>query len=263
MKTAIYFYTGTGNSLWTAKKLRERVEDAELYPITLTGKGSIHPQAKNIGLVFPVHIWGMPSLVIDFVHRLELKPAKYYFAVAVNAGQVAATLLQLKKMMRARGLNLSAGFSINLPSNYIPWGGAPAQEKQQKKFAEALEKIGRISAIIKAKEVRDPDKGPLWQNILFSALYRMSFPQIPKMDKSFWADTKCTGCMICEKICPVQNILMNEGKPAWQHHCEQCFACLQWCPEEAIQCGKNTKEKKRYHHPEIKLQDMFACVPKK
>lgn len=263
MKTVIYFYTGTGNSLWTARKLSEQLGNTELYPLTLTGQGSIHPQAENIGLIFPVHIWGMPSLVIDFVNRLEVKPSKYYFALAVNAGQVAATLLQLKKMMQARGLNLSAGFSINLPSNYIPWGGAPAQEKQQKKFNEALEKIGLISAVIKAQEARNPDKGSLWKNVLLSALYRMTFPQIPKMDKSFWADAKCTGCMICEKICPVQNILMSEGKPAWQHHCEQCFACLQWCPEEAIQYGKNTKEKKRYHHPEIKLQDMLACVPKR
>jgi ferredoxin len=263
MKTLIYFYTGTGNSLWTAKKLSEQLENTELSPMTLTGQGSIYPQGENIGLIFPVHVWGMPPLVIDFVNRLELKPAKYYFAIAVNAGQVAATLLQLKKLMRARGLNLFAGFSIGLPSNYIPWGGAPAEEKQQKKFNEALEKISRISAIIKAQETRNPDKGPLWQNILFSALYRMSFSQIPKMDKSFWADAECTGCMICEKICAVQNILMSEGKPTWQHHCEQCFACLQWCPEKAIQYGKNTPEKKRYHHPEIKLQDILACVPKK
>lgn len=263
MKTLIYFYTGTGNSLWTAKKLSEQLGNTELCSMTLTGKGSIHSQAENIGLVFPVHIWGMPSLVIDFVNRLELKPAKYYFAVAVNAGQIAGTLLQVKKMMQARSLNLSAGFSINLPSNYIPWGGAPAQEKQQKKINEALEKIGLISDVIKAQKAGNPDKGPLWQNILFSALYRMSFPRIPKMDQSFWADAKCTACRICEKICPVQNILISEGKPAWQHHCEQCFACLQWCPEEAIQYGKNTKEKKRYHHPEIKLQEMLSLVPEK
>jgi len=28
---------------------------------------------------------------------------------------------------------------------------------------------------------------------------------------------------------------MFDGRPVWQHHCEQCFACLQWCPKEAIQ----------------------------
>jgi len=41
---------------------------------------------------------------------------------------------------------------------------------------------------------------------------------------------------------------------------EQCLACIQWCPAEAIQYGKNTAAKKRYHHPEIKLSDMRNCV---
>ena len=263
MKTTIYFYTGTGNSLWTARKLSEMLGNTELIPMTLTGEGLIRSNSEKIGLIFPVHIWGMPSLIINIVNRLEVDPAKYYFAVAVNAGQVAATLIQLKRLMEAKSLNLSSGFSIDLPSNYIPWGGAPAQEKQHKKFNEALEKINCISKTIQAKEERMLEKGPFWQNILFSALYHMSFSKIPKMDKSFWADSKCTGCGICEKICSVLNILIFEGKPTWQHHCEQCFACLQWCPEEAIQYGKNTKYKKRYHHPEIKLQDMLACVPEK
>jgi Pyruvate/2-oxoacid:ferredoxin oxidoreductase delta subunit len=83
------------------------------------------------------------------------------------------------------------------------------------------------------------------------------------MDKSFWADEKCNNCAICEKICPTQNILIKSSKPVWQHRCDQCFACLQWCPEEAIQYGKNTSKKKRYRHPEIKLSEMLACVPAK
>lgn len=263
MKNTIYFYTGTGNSLWTARKLGEKLDNTELIPLTLAGFGSIHSDSQRIGLIFPVHIWGMPAPVIDFVNRLEADPAKYYFAVAVNAGQVAATIIQLKKLLKSKGLNLSAGFSIDLPSNYIPWGGAVSPEAQQKKFNAALIKFSRISASINAEEEIPPEKGPAWQNIFLSLFYRRSFPHVPKMDKSFGVDEKCTSCAICEKICPAQNILITDGKPTWQHHCEQCFACLQWCPEEAIQYGKNTAKKKRYHHPEIKLQDMLACASKK
>lgn len=263
METSIYFYTGTGNSLWTARKLSEHLDNTELIPMTFTGKGLINPKQDNIVLIFPVHIWGLPPLVIDFVNRMEADPSKYYFALAVNAGQVAATLLQLKKLLLTKGADLCAGFSINMPSNYIPWGGAIVQEKQQKIFAAALEKISRIAAIVKARKNIPPEKGPLWQNIIFSFFYRKSFPHIHKMDKSFWADDKCNSCRVCEKICPVHNILIIEGSPIWQHYCEQCFACLQWCPEESIQYGKNTKGKKRYRHPEIKLQDMLACVDKK
>ncbi|MFA5321802.1 MAG: EFR1 family ferrodoxin [Smithella sp.] len=263
MKTKIYFYTGTGNSLWTAKNLSAALNDTELIPITLTGNGRMNPESDNVGFIFPVHIWGIPSPVINFLNRLDPDPAKYYFSLAVNAGQVAATLIQLKDLLQQKNIKLSAGFSIRMPSNYIPWGGADPQEKQLKTFGNTLDKISSIALTIRTKEEREPEKGPFWQNIFFSAIYRLSFAHVPRMDKSFFADGKCTGCGICEKICPAQNIALVKGKPQWKHHCEQCFACIQWCPEKSIQYGRHTAKKKRYHHPEITLKEMLACVPQK
>jgi hypothetical protein len=35
------------------------------------------------------------------------------------------------------------------------------------------------------------------------------------------------------------------------------MACLQWCPAEAIQYGKATKARKRYHHPQAKAKDFM------
>jgi flavodoxin len=87
MKTTIYYYTGTGNSLWTARKISDALGDTQQIPIKLTGTNIIHSASENIGLIFPVHIWGLPAPVIDFVNRLEIDPSKYFFAVAVNAGQ--------------------------------------------------------------------------------------------------------------------------------------------------------------------------------
>lgn len=263
MDTTIYFYTGTGNSLWTAKKLSAALGNSELIPIPLSGSDLIKPDSEKVGLIFPVHIWGVPARVVAFLNRLEINSPKYYFAVAVNAGQVAATLIQLTMILKKKNINLAAGFSVCMPSNYIPWGEAISQEKQQKKFEEALTKIRIIASSLRAKEERALERGPTWQNIFFSAIYRLSFPKVPEMDKAFWADEKCTNCKICEKICPAHNILITNNKPLWQHRCEQCFACLQWCPEEAIQYGKSTTKKKRYHHPEIKLSDMLNCIPKR
>ena len=101
------------------------------------------------------------------------------------------------------------------------------------------------------------DRGPLWQNILFSWIYKMSYRHVSKMDKSFWADDKCNRCGICSRVCPANNIEMIDEKPAWLHRCEQCFACLQWCPQEAIQYGKRTVKYPRYRHPEVILEDML------
>lgn len=239
--------------------IAERLGKTSLIPIKLATRENLSATTRNIGIIFPVHIWGLPPPVIDFVSRLQTDPAQYIFAVAVNAGQVAASLVQLQKLLQTKHLRLAAGFGIDLPSNYIVWRGAISRDKQQKKSADALKKIERIATAVLNKEELPPEKGPFWQNPFFSWVYRKSFPHIGKMDKSFIADEKCSACGICMKICPAQNILLTGEKPVWQHRCEQCFACIQWCPEEAIQYGKNTQTKKRYHHPEIKLSEMLAC----
>jgi ferredoxin len=259
MKTDLFYYTGTGNSLWTARMLAKEMSDAEIIPISSTSEDSIRSVAEAIGIIFPVHIWGLPRRVIAFVDALAKNTSRYYFAVAVNAGQVAATLIQLQKRMQNRGLSLAAGFELIMPSNYIPWGGPGPEEEQNRQIEVARNKISRIVAACAVRERRPVEKGPLWQNIFFTGINRLSFTRVPTMDRSFWADEKCNGCGICKSICPSGNIAIPGDRPTWLHHCEQCLACIQWCPQEAIQFGKKTPRYKRYHHPEISLRDMLAA----
>ena len=255
MKTVIFYYTGTGNSLWTARLLAKEIGNAALHPLSQMDT-SAAIDADAVGLVFPVHMWGVPGLVLQFLKKLQKSPNTCYFAFAVNAGQVSRTIIQLKKFMALRGMVLSAGFDIVLPSNYIPWGGPGPAEKLEELYQAAREKIKRAALYIVRGEVGAVERGPLWQRIVFTALYKMTFNMIPKMDRDFWVDKKCNGCAICEKICPVGNIAMKTGKPAWLHHCEQCLACIQWCPQEALQLGKKTPMYERYRHPEIKIRDI-------
>jgi ferredoxin len=254
MKTVIYYYTGTGNSLWTARLMAGELGDTSLYGMSqMTAAGG----ADAVGLVFPVHMWGVPGLALRFIEKLEKNPNTYYFAVAVNAGQVSRTLVQLEKLMRVRGITLSAGFDIVLPSNYIPWGGPGPAERLEELYAAARKKIIYAAGLVKRKETGHIEKGPLWQRILFTALYKMTFNMVPKMDKDFWVDDRCNACGICAKVCPVGNITLEPDRPSWRHHCEQCLACIQWCPKEAIQYGKKTPAYERYHHPEVKVKDMM------
>jgi len=36
-----------------------------------------------------------------------------------------------------------------------------------------------------------------------------------------------------------------------------CYACVHWCPQGAIEIGRYTAGKPRYHHPDIDLKDMI------
>jgi ferredoxin len=256
MKTVIYYYTGTGNSLWTARYLSEKIGKTDIIPIKKRNPGSLE-NYDAIGLVFPVHMWGVPVAVVDFMKLMVFDPSKYYFAYAVNAGQVSRTLIQLKNILKSKGIELKAGYNLVLPSNYIPWGGPGPEAKLQKLYKNAREKLDESVHTVKSHEKGPIEKGPLWQRIVFTALYKMTYRMIPKMDNDFWIDDKCNSCGTCIKVCPVNNLSIIAGKPVWHHHCEQCLACIQWCPQSAIQYGKKTSAYERYHHPEVKVKDIM------
>jgi len=63
---------------------------------------------------------------------------------------------------------------------------------------------------------------------------------------------------VCEKICAVSNNVVLERTPSWQHRCEQCFTCLHWCPQAAIQVTHDTEHQNRYQHPGVKASDIMT-----
>ncbi|HOX16794.1 MAG TPA: hypothetical protein PLP18_11790, partial [Smithellaceae bacterium] len=91
MTTTIFYYTGTGNSLWTARRLASVLEGTQCVSLKRCADEKVACGVERIGLVFPVHIWGVPPPVVEFVRRLTVNPAQYLFGLAVNAGQPAAT----------------------------------------------------------------------------------------------------------------------------------------------------------------------------
>lgn len=256
MSSIIYYYTGTGNSLWTARALAEKLGDTELIPMHQMNHCLHKGSTDVVGLVFPVHMWGVPHLVRDFLRVMVKQPGAYYFAVAVNAGQVSRTLLQLKELMAQDGLTLYAGFDIELPSNYIPWGGPGPLAKQQELFCSAKEKIALASSYISDRKSGFIEKGPLWQRLIFTLIYKVTYKRMRTMDKNFNISGECSSCGICERVCPAGNILLQAEKPAWHGNCEQCLACIQWCQSKCIQYGDKTKNYERYHHPEVQVRDV-------
>jgi MinD superfamily P-loop ATPase len=95
-------------------------------------------------------------------------------------------------------------------------------------------------------------------NGLIVNMHNSMIKNIHGQDKKYWVDQNCNGCGICEQVCPVKNIVMNNGRPSWTHSCEACLACLHWCPQTAIQYGKVPAKHGRYHNPEVSIREIIA-----
>jgi len=86
MNTRLYVYTGTGNSLWIARQLAIELKEASLEFMSDSPRDFM-VGADKVGLIFPVHIWGLPHRVIQFLNRLQIKRETYLFALAVTPGK--------------------------------------------------------------------------------------------------------------------------------------------------------------------------------
>ena len=94
MKTIVYYFTGTGNSLAAAKAICVRLGDCELVSIpALAGSpAEIIPGADRVGIVCPVYDFGLPSIVAEFAERLDLSGTGYCFAVLTTVSYTHLTL---------------------------------------------------------------------------------------------------------------------------------------------------------------------------
>ena len=92
--------------------------------------------------------------------------------------------------------------------------------------------------------------------IISKAFYQLYLKEYPNSDKGFLVTSDCISCGTCQQVCPSGNIILKNGKPVFQHHCENCLACLHWCPKNAIEWKKTTIKKQRYHHPQISCSEL-------
>lgn len=263
MKAEVYYFTGTGNSLMVAKDIAREIEGELISIPKALGQGTVKINTKVAVIVFPVYMWGIPLIIERFVKSIANLEDKTVYAIVTCGGMPAATINIFEKTLESCGGKLAAGFAVRMPGNYTPLYGAIAAEKQKKMFDDWKKKCKTIAEYINAGKQGKKENNNILVNLIFSGLiYNLSAKHIPEMDKDFWVDEKCNKCGICQNVCPVANIDLNNGNPTWKGLCEQCLACLQWCPQQSIQYGNKTAARKRYHHPEVELTDILSHAGK-
>ncbi|MBN2733809.1 MAG: EFR1 family ferrodoxin [Methanomicrobiaceae archaeon] len=260
MKTTIYYFTGTGNSLATAKRIAGRLGECELIAIASLdgGQEKIKPDAKRIGIVCPVYDLGIPMMVHEFAERLDISEAEYCFGIVTMGGAGASALHILNDLIKEncrRGLD--SGFTVKMPANFPPLFKPPQGETKDKILRKAEQKIDRIAEKIKDGKKDYPSFTP-FSSLFLILTYSKFLKEVRGYDKDFIVKDNCNSCGTCSEVCPAENIVITDGKPEWEHKCEMCFACLHFCPVEAIQWGSRTEGRGRYKHPDLKIHDMKA-----
>ena len=262
MKTIIYYFTGTGNSLAAAKTIAGVLKDCELVPIASFADtpGKIVPAADRVGIVCPVYDAGIPVIVKEFAERLGIGAVPYAFGIVTMGGTGVSALHMLNTiLMQGCRRKPDAAFAVKMPGNFPPLQVPPSGKEKEEILKKADADLAAIAVAIQKGQAVPPGFSPV-SSLMRILLYPPFARNVHGMASSFSVDDTCTSCGTCAKVCPVGNITLENGRPVWQQKCELCCACLHFCPVEAIQLNlmRGTKGRGRYRHPDLKVTDMEA-----
>ncbi|MDR2480307.1 MAG: EFR1 family ferrodoxin [Treponema sp.] len=253
MANIIFYFSGTGNCLMAAKQTAEQLGAAEIVCMATANNYRFTKQYDTIGFIYPVYFAGLPQNVYSFINNLDFGNNKtaYCYAIASYGGMPGNGLSQFNELLlNKHGIKLNYGTTLRMFSNYV------IMFNMNRNAAEIIQR-SEEALHLTINEVKSRAARAVSKSIpLLAWYYRQKMKAVPGMDKDYNINQNCTGCGICKEVCPVQNIELAEGRPRFKHHCEQCVACIQYCPQKAINYKNLTQKRRRYTNPAITCRDL-------
>lgn len=243
----VFYYSGTGNSYLVARGISQQLDSNNIYNL-LEYKGE-YLAYQRIIIVFPVHMYGIPPVVLAFINKIETNNKVKVYAVCTCGGVPGEALWQVKKILKERQMQLAGGYLMMMPRTYIAEFKVQDERKQEQLLKHMEKKVLQIAKEIKEdRENRFEIKEPGFGRVMYRLVYSKAMKDLSNKDSNFWTSSRCISCKKCTHICPNHNIKYEEGKIVWQHNCLMCFRCIHECPKEAIEYGKYTVGRKRYRN---------------
>lgn len=251
-RNCIFCFSGTGNSFRASRDLAEHISHCDIYAMNIEPTKIQISDYASVGFVFPVYFLGLPNAVRQFIEKLQIESGgnTYFYAIATCGRFSGNSIRQINRLLQDKGVSLQYGAKLVMGDNYVVMYDVTKDiQRAEARYKAQLPRI--ISEISSKKTVRIRK-----ENRLISLRYNSQINKVFSMDKGFNIDSNCNYCNICTKVCPVHNIDIVNGKHTFGHKCQQCMACIQYCPKRAINYKDKTQSRRRYSNPEISWKEL-------
>lgn len=244
----ILYYTGTGNSRYVAEKIAAANTDPILCLNPLLKAENYHPMETGgrLIVVTPTYAWRIPRLVEDYLERVFFDHLEKVWFVMTCGSDIGNAGAYNEELCRKHGWEYMGTARIVMPENYLAMFSVPERAEAEEIIAAADPEIER-AGILAAEGKPFPAEQPSRFAAAKSGFVNRLFYKRSITAKPFTVSDECVSCGLCEKLCPTNTVRLEEGRPVWGEGCTHCMSCIARCPREAIEYGKKSRGKPRYH----------------
>lgn len=244
----IFYYTGTGNSRYVAQRIAESLGDelVSLNELIKTADASAIEAGERIVIVTPTYAWRIPRIVRDWMENAELKGAKRVWFVMTCGSEIGNAAKYSRALAERKGLEYMGTAQVVMPENYIAMFDAPEVDEARRIVEKAQPDIDRAIAAIADGRAFTAPRDSIYDRFLSGPVNPVFYSFFVK-SKAFTASDACIGCGKCARLCPTNSVELVDGRPVWGDGCTHCMACICYCPASAIEYGKKSLGKPRYH----------------
>ena len=244
----ILYFTGTGNSRYIAERIAEALGD-ELLSMNDRIKAGAHSPVETderLVIVTPTYAWRIPRIVRDHLAETDFPCGAQAWFVMTCGSEIGNAAKYNRALCQEKQLSYMGTAQIVMPENYIAMFNAPQAEEARQIVVRAEPDIDRAVSAIAANQAFPQLRNNLYDRFMSGPVNPIFYSFFVKAS-AFTAGDACTGCGQCARFCPTNNIAIENGKPVWGGNCTHCMACICRCPAEAIEYGKKSLGKPRYH----------------
>lgn len=248
----VLFFTGTGNSRYVAMRIANVLGNELLRMNDRIKAGDSSPVKtdERLVIVTPTYAWRIPLLVENWLRRTEFPGTKQAWFVMTCGSEIGNAAKYNHALCLEKQLTYMGTAQIIMPENYISMFNAPQVEEARRIVAKAEPDIDRLHSSIADHQAFPVPRNNLYDHFMSGPVNQIFYSFFVK-SKAFMAGNTCTGCGQCARLCPTNNITIQNGRPVWGGGCTHCMACICRCPAEAIEYSKKSIGKPRYYFEAI------------